>query len=246
MMKIRILFLLLAIFSSQIIYAQMTVLEDYPKDQYFYEGGAVDFYKEMHEYLINNKLKECGEKEIYQPRIIITKEAGVKLVKDNDTANIAKNKCAYNLSKEVIKNLKHWNPAEVKGNKMGAVTEFVFYPKDLMSNYKQGYNADAFIQSAQYPDGLKKFKSDFHDNFMSLFADYHINGEINLEIYVSGEGHITNPRIYPEVDNKNFNISFLRTLSRLKKTWKPAFYSNIPIKQKLVFPMKFSVEFGER
>ncbi|PIF43991.1 hypothetical protein CLU96_0918 [Chryseobacterium sp. 52] len=168
------------------------------------------------------------------------------MIKDNDTANIAKNKCAYDLSIQIIKNLKHWKAAEAKGMKIGAITEFVFYPKDLMSNYKKGYDADAFILSAQYPDGLKKFKTDFHDNFMSLFTDYHINGEINLEFYVNEEGHITNPRMYPEVDNKNFNISFMRTLSRLKKTWKPALYSNIPIKQKIIFPIKFSVEFSER
>lgn len=244
--RITRLLLLLLMLYSQISFAQMNVLEAYPDNQYFYEGGAVNFYKEAHEYLVNNKLKECDEKEIYQPRIIVTDKGMIKLVKDNDTINIAKNKCAYDLSKEVLKNLKHWKAAEVKGNKIGAVTEFLFYPKDLMSNYKVGYNADRFVLPAKYPGGREKFNTDFHDNFMAIFADYQLNGDLTLEFYVNEEGHIINPRIYPEVENKNFNIQFLRTFSRLKKAWKPAQYSNIPVKQKVVYPMKFSVNFSER
>lgn len=230
----------------QTFYAQMNVLENYPKGQDFYEGGLVGFYKDAHEYLVNNKRNECDGKEIYQPRIIVTALGSVKLVKDSDTLNIAKNKCAYDLSIEILKNLKGWKPAKVKGNTLGAVTEFIFYPKDLMSNYKAGYNADDFVLSSQYPGGLKKFNKDFHDNFQALFMDYHINGEVNLEFYVNEEGHIVNPRIYPSIDNKNFNIDFMRTLSRLKKVWKPALYSNIPIKQKIAFPVKFSIIFNER
>ncbi|SHG84374.1 hypothetical protein [Chryseobacterium sp. OV279] len=246
MNTIKFLFFFLLTTISQVFYAQMNVLEDYPKGQDFYEGGAVEFYKQAHEYLTQNKFKECGEKEIYQPRIMITKDGAVKKVKDNDTANIAKNKCAFDLSMQVLKNLKHWKTADVKGVKIGAITEFIFYPKDLMSNYKQGYNANSFVIHAQYPGGNKKLNSDFHDNFMTLFADYQIRGAFSLEFYVNDKGYITNPRIYPEIDNQNFNINFMRTLSRLKKVWKPALYSNIPVKQKIVYPMEFSVNFIQR
>lgn len=246
MMKIRVLLFFLLIFSSQVTYAQMNVLESYPQNQYFYEGGAVEFYKQAHEYLTHNQFKECGEKEIYQPRIIITKEGTVKKIKDNDTVNIAKNKCAFDLSMEVLKNLKNWKVADVKGVKIGAITEFIFYPKDLMSNYKKGYDARTFVIHAQYPGGNKKLNEDFHDNFMTIFADYQINGALSLEFYVNDKGYMTNPRIYPEIDNQNFNMNFLRTFSRLKKVWKPALYSNISIKQKIVYPMEFSVKFIER
>ncbi|GAB0156627.1 hypothetical protein CHRYSEOSP005_18940 [Chryseobacterium sp. Alg-005] len=222
------------------------VLDEYPKKQDFYEGGLTNFYKEAHDYLLNNNFKECDAREIYQPRILVTKDAVVKVVKDNDTAYIAKNKCAYDLSIEIIKNLKHWKSAEVKGGKIGAITEFIFYPKDIMSNYKDKYNANNFVISAQYPKGDKAFHRDFHDEFMALFADYHINGTINLEFYIDKEGHITNSRIYPQISDKKFNIDFLRTLSRLKETWKPALYLNIPIKERFVYPMNFSTNFRER
>jgi hypothetical protein len=222
------------------------VLDEYPENQDFYEGGIVNFYKEAHDYLINNNLKECGSNEIYQPRILITKDAVVKIIKDYDTLNIKQNKCAYDLSMGIIKNLKNWKPAEAKGMKLGAITDLVFYPKDLMSNYKEKYVAYNFMTSTQYPGGIKAFKKDFHDGFMMLFFDYHITGDINLEFYVDKDGYIVNPRIYPQINDKDFNIDFLRTLARLKKIWKPALYSNIPIKQRISYPMKFSMEFYER
>lgn len=246
MIMIKKIFILIFIISIKLLYSQNEVLDEYPKNQEFYEGGAVSFYKEIHEYLENNKFSECDAKEIYQPRIIVTKDAFVKLVQDGDTENIKNNKCAYDLAKEVVKNLKHWKPAEVKGRKIGALTEFIFYPKDVMSNYRENYKADTFITHAQYPDGNKVFSKDFHDNFMVLFEDYHINGDVNLEFYIDGNGHIVNPRIYPEIFDIKFNIDFLRTLSRLKKTWKPALYSNIPIKERIGMPLNFSITFIER
>lgn len=242
---IKIFMFLTTVFSSLFVEAQ--ILDEYPEKQDFYKGGMTAFYKEAHDYLINNKFKECDESQIYQPRILVTKDAVVKLITDNDTLNIAKNKCAHDLSIEIIKNLKNWKPAEVKGMKIGAISEFIFYPKDVMSNFKVNYNAVNFTRYAQYPDGgFRAFDRDFHDNFMALFGDYHINGSINLEFYISENGSIINPRIYPTIDDKNFNVAFLRTLSRLKKKWNPALYSNIPIKQRMTFPLNFSTNFRER
>lgn len=222
------------------------VLDEYPKNQDFYQGGIVNFYQEVHNYLITNKFQECDSKEIYQPRIMITRDAVVKIIKDNDTVHIAKNKCAYDLSMNILKNLTHWKPAEVKGGKIGAITEFILYPKDVMSNYKENYNAYNLVLPAQFPGGYKVFNKEFHDNFMAIFSDYHINGDVNLEFYINEDGTIVNPRIYPAIDNKSFNIDFMRTLSRLKKKWKPALYSNIPIKQRIAFPLNFSINFYER
>lgn len=222
------------------------VLDEYPKKQTFYKDGLVNFYKEAHEFLASNQVKECSDKEIYVPRILVTAEGIVKQIKDYDSLTIKNNKCAYDLSQLLMKNLKNWTPALVNGNKFGALGEFIVYPKDLMSNYKENYNADNFVMNAQYPDGNKKFDKEFHDNFMSLFSDYHINGKINLEFYVNEIGELVHPRIYPPIDNKAFNTDFMRTFKRLKKIWKPALYQNIPIKQRIAFPIQFSTSFEER
>ncbi len=242
MIKRLLGYITIIIFSS----CPAQILDEYPKGQDFYEGGLINFYKESHDYLVKNTIKKCGDQEVYQPRFIITKDAVVKLVKDSDTANIKKNKCAYDISLELLKNLKNWKPAEVKGKNLAALAEFILYPKDIMDNYRQNYNANSFMISAKYPGGYEKFREDFQNEFMSLFTDYHINGTVNLEFYIDKNGSITNPRIYPEIYDRKFNVDFLRTLSRLKKVWKPALYSNIPIKQKIVFPIDFSTNFYER
>lgn len=219
------------------------ILDEYPKNQTFYKDGISNFYKEVHEFLIKGNAKECDPKEIYVPRILITAEGKVKIVQDGDTLNISKNKCAYDLSMSVLKGLNNWNPAEVKGGKFGAITDFVFYPKDLMSNYKENYKAGEHITNAEYSDGKKKFEKDFHDNFMALFQDYHINGNVNIEFYINEVGEIINARIYPQIDNKDFNKDFFRALKRINKKWKPAFYSGLPIKQRFAFPVRFSTNF---
>ena len=239
--KILLLFTLISFFQ---INAQ--ILDEYPKNQDFYEGGLSNFYKEINDYLIKNNVSECDSKQIYQLRIIVTKDSGVKIIQDSDTENISNNKCAYDLSMAIIKNLNHWKPAEIKGNRYGAITEFIIYPKDLFKNYKTQYNPENFVINAQYPNGNKAFDKEFHDNFMALFADYHINGVVNIEFYINHEGKIVNPRIYPAIDNRAFNIDFMRTLARLKKVWKPALYSNLPIKQRIAFPVRFSTNFIER
>lgn len=228
------------------VFAFSQILDEYPKGQAFYKDGISNFYKEAHDFLIKENAKECDAAEIYVPRILVTSQGQVKSVKDSDTLNISKNKCAYNLSMAVLKGLKNWNPAEVKGGKLGAITDFVFYPKDLMSDYKENYNAYSSVTKAEYSDGMEKFHEAFHDHFMSLFFDYHINGNINIEFYVNESGEMINARIYPAIDNKDFNKDFFRTLKRMKKKWKPALYSGIPIKQRIAFPIIFSVKFNER
>lgn len=227
-------------------YFNAQVLDEYPKNQDFYEGGNVQFYKEINKILVENKSEECNINEIYQPRIIVKKDATIQIIKDYDEENIAKNKCAYDKAMFVLKNLSNWKPAVVHDNKFGAITEFIIYPKDVMSNYREGYDANRYVIGAQYPKGYKALDKDFHDNFMALFTDYHINGKFNLEFYISEEGKIIDPRIFPTIFDPVFNKEFLRTLSRLKKVWKPALYNNIPIKYRISYPMSFSITFEER
>lgn len=242
MMEKKFYLLVFLFFISQF---RSQILDEYPKNQDFYEGGLVSFYKEAHDFLMKSKAKECDKNEIYQPRIIITKEKVVKLIQDSDPENISKNRCAYDLSMELIKNLEKWKPAEVKGSKFGAITEFIIYPPDLMTNYQPGYNALNFIKYAKYPKGFNVFQKEFNANFRTLFRDYQIQGAINLEFYINQKGQISDTRIYPQVDNKAFNVDVVRTINRLNKTWMPAAYSGIPIKQRIAFPVQFTTTFTE-
>ncbi|OPG99335.1 hypothetical protein B2I21_05710, partial [Chryseobacterium mucoviscidosis] len=63
-------------FSAIVIFSvsHAQVLDEYPKNQEFYEGGMVNFYKEAHDYLSKGNFKKCSDQEIYQPRFVVTKD----------------------------------------------------------------------------------------------------------------------------------------------------------------------------
>ena len=239
--KITLVFL----FLGSVLHAQ-NILDEYPKGQTFYKGGEVTFYKEVHDLLKEKKFSECAENEIYVARILVTDQGKVKVIKDSDVANIAKNKCAHQLSLEIIKGLHNWSPAEVKGFQFGAISEFVLYPKDVMSNYTEGYMASNYITAPRYPGGYKAFSKIFNSNFKSLFNDYVIKGDVNLEYYVDENGYLTNLRIYPAIHEITFNQNALRAFQRLKKQWQPALYNEkIPLKYKMLHGLNFSVSYTD-
>lgn len=230
---------------TAIVHAQ--ILDKYPQGQTFYQGGIEKFYRDIHQVIIDKKLSPCENKdEIYFAKILVTKDNKVKFIKDFDSVSIAKNKCAYNLTLDVLKEINGFNAPEVKGYKISAITNFILFPNDLFENYKENYNPNNHLQEPVYSKGKQKFETDFHDNFMSLFDDYHVNGDLILDFTINEEGNIVNPNISPKIDNTLFAREFVRTLSRLDKKWKPALYRGIPVKFQFSIPMSFTVEFRER
>lgn len=241
MRKIIVLFLVFA----NILNAQ--ILDKYPNGQSFYEGGLEKFYSDIHKIIIDEKVSSCENKnEIYFAKILVTKEDKVKFIKDFDSISISKNKCAYDFTLSVLKELKGFKAAEVKGYKVSAIADFIMFPSDLFDAYKENYNPKNYLLAPQYSKGEEKFRKEFHDNFMTLFEDYHINGNLTLDFTINEDGKIVNPIISPKIDNVSFAREFLRTLGRIDKKWKPALYKNIPVKYQITIPMNFSTEFYEK
>jgi len=235
------------VFLFLISWCNAQVLNQYPKDQVFYKGGIEAFYKDVHAVFIDKKFNPCqNDNEIYFARILVTKENQVKFIKDNDSVAISKNKCAYDLTLNVLKELKGFNAPEVKGYKMAAVADFILFPKDLFERYQEGYNPYNYLVEPVYTKGKEKFKDDFHATFMSLFSNYHINGDVTLDFIIDEEGKIINPNVSPRLESQSFAKEFLRALSRIDKKWKPALYRGIPVKYLISMPMEFSINFYEK
>lgn len=223
------------------------VLNQYPENQNFYKGGLEKFYNDIHNVILEKKLAPCqNENEIYYARILITKENQVKFIKDDDSVSISKNKCAYDLTLNVLKELKGFTAPEVKGYKIAAITEFILFPKDLFERYQEDYNPNKYLVEPVYTKGKERFKEDFHSNFMSLFSNYHINGDVTLDFMINEEGKIVNPNVSPRLESQTFAKEFLRALSRMDKKWKPALYRGIPVKYMISIPMEFSTNFYEK
>lgn len=231
------------------LFSQDEILDKYPRNQEFYEGGISQLYSDIHQIIVDKKMVTCeNPKELYRARLLLTKEGEIKFVKDADTEIVAENKCAHDLSLKLAGYLKTktWNAAIVKGAKFSSIIELLIFPDDLFEKYRSGYNPYRFYKAATFKDGEEKMNAKFRDNFKSLFSEYHINGRFYLDFYIDKDGEIVSPGLEPDIMNDVFKREFFRTLRRLNQKWNPATFHDIPLKSKISMPMGFSVEYYQR
>lgn len=234
---------------NSFLFSQSEILDQYPRNADFYEGGISQLYNDINQIIIDKKLEPCeNPKELYRARLLLTKEGEIKFVKDPDSDNVAENKCAHDLSLKLATNLKtkSWNPAIVKGAKYSSIIELLIFPDDLFEKYRRGYNPYHFYKAATLKNGKDKLYTKFRNNFKSLFSDYHISGRFYLDFYIDKDGEIVSPGLQPDIMNDKFKREFFRTLQRLNGQWNPATFHEFPIKSKISIPMGFSVEYSEK
>lgn len=242
-MNIRILSLIIILF-SRLLTAQ--ILDEFPKKQEFYKGGVTELYKDIHQISLNKKLSTCNKKEIYQAKLLLTKDSKIKFITDFDSVNINKNKCAYDFTLEVLKELKNsdkWISAKVGEKHFDSIIRLFFVPNHLLENYTENYNPYKFYIPVTYAGGVDKMNKDIHDQFMAIFSDYHVNGKLFLDFVVDENGEIVNPIITPKVDNQSFNQDIFRALNRTKGQWISAKLDGISVKSRMTIPLNFSVNF---
>lgn len=245
-MKATFILLITCIFSS-LFSAQ--ILDEFPKKQEFYNGGLTELYKDIHNISINKKLSACKTKEIYQAKLLLTKEAKIKFITDFDSININKNKCAYDYTLNVLKELKNsnkWIAAKVNDKNFDAIIRLFFVPNHIIENYEERYTPYKFYIPVTYAGGVDKMNKDIHDQFMSIFSDYHVNGKLFLDFVVDENGEIVNPIITPKIDNEMFNKDIVRSIRRTEGKWNPALLDGIPVKSRMSIPLNFSINFWEK
>ena len=146
----------------------------------------------------------------------------------------------------MLKNDTNWQSAIVNGNKYDSVIDFIIFPNDFFDHYKSGYNPYNLAIPATYIGGKKKLDKDFHNNFMAIFQDYHVNGQFYLDFTIDEKGNAIDPYITPNIDNKIFTNEVFRSLKRMDGKWNPATINNVPLKYHFSVPLTFSVNFRER
>lgn len=110
-------------------YAQIEVLDRYPFGQDFYAGGLNQLNKEMVKIFKDQKLQPCERtEERYNVQIIIYEDSKISYVKDFDTLEVQKNKCAFDLSRKIFPYLKRWMPAKENGKVIAAITKIEIKP----------------------------------------------------------------------------------------------------------------------
>ncbi len=220
-----LLFLLPILFSAQI-------LQEFPKSQVPYLGGYNAFYKDFHDVIIAKNLETCSQKgEFYQLKLLINKDNSVNFIKDYSEENIAKNKCAYDLSREVVQSLKNWNAAKVDGMPQSAVATFVVFPDDLFDAYQEGYmpNITGPIYGNYKGNGAEEFRKGIVNIIDLRRFDWNDRFSVIVEFIITKDSKIENIKMIKSSSMDEFDKKIIYGVKSTAKRWKPATVNGKPV-----------------
>ena len=239
-MRYYFIFILFILYSNS--FAQ-DIYEQYPAGQTDYIGGNVQFYKDFHQVLIDKKLQPCENKnEAISFRIVVYPDKKIKYIKSEDSESLEKNKCAFELTKEVAKYLTGWNPAIVDGNKVAAVTSFWIIPHELFQELPQGYDPINDMEMATYEGGINNFrKKVFQSIDLSRFT---FTGTFRLEVtfIVETDGKMSDVQLAQSTGLKAFDDMVIKSISQIRNKWTPGSIHGIPVRYRFRLPLAFKMD----
>jgi hypothetical protein len=222
----KLIFLLFFIL-FQMSYAQLEVLASHPRGQNFYIGGINALQKEMIQIVKNKELMPCARTdEKYNVKVLINADATIKYVKDFDTVNINKNKCAFDYSRKIIPALKRWMPAKEGDKYIGAIAEFEIDPFFLY--YSKEDPKDNEWKSPKFKKGIQNFSSQMKEIF-EKYVDQNKYKHSSVSFFINEQGIMEDFIVnggYSEAENKNI----IRDLHKIKGTWEPGTFNGNPRK----------------
>ncbi|WP_156104429.1 hypothetical protein [Chryseobacterium populi] len=162
-------------------------------------------------------------------KILVYADASISYVKDFDSLNIEKKKCAFDFGRKLIPYLKRWVPAKEDDKFVGAIANveinpFLLYyskddPKDNIFTYpefKKGLPAFSYEVRRIFEQKIRK-NEDRYGSFSFTINEKGIMEDIKVE----GE--------YTDQEKKQLASD----LSKIKGEWNPASYNGIPRKYTL-------------
>ena len=239
---IKKIFIFYFICISVIFNAQ--ILDRYPKGLEFYEGGRVAFYKQFHELLLEKKIQPCENKnEDYIVKVVVYPDSKIKLVKQ-DSLTISNSKCSYEITREVLKYMKGWKPAEIEGTQHAALVEIPIYVDDLFDKYTDSYLPEIYFTNPEFDGGLNEFRKKVANNIdLARFSTKgSVTFRLEVSFFVDPEGKIQDLQLSQKTDNNEFNNMVLQSVKSIKKKWKPATFHSIPVKSYFRLPLSFNFE----
>ncbi|MGI9583653.1 hypothetical protein ACR1PO_20820 [Chryseobacterium sp. RRHN12] len=226
--------LLITFFTIKLIFAQNVVLDKYPYGQDFYAGGLNQLTKEMVKVVKEQKLLPCEKsEERYNVQILVYANSTINYVKDFDTVDIQKNKCAFDFSRKIIPHLKRWMPAKVNEKFTGAITKIEINPFYLVNSKDDPSKNEK--KNPTFKKGIKAFRFEIK----SIFESYIKKNEDKralLTFVVNENGEMEDFKIEGDFfDYEKKDI--INSLSKIKGKWNPATFNNIPIRAKISQPI---------
>lgn len=226
--------LLIIFFTTKLIFAQIEVLDKYPYGQDFYAGGLNQLNKEIVKIVKEQKLQPCERsEERYNVQILVSENSTINYVKDFDTINIQKNKCAFDFSRKIIPHLKRWMPAKENGKFIGAIAKIEINPFYLVNSKDDPSKNEKEI--ATYKKGMKAFGFEIK----SIFERYVKKNEDKrawLIFVVNENGDMEDFKIEGDFSD-NDKKDIINSLSKIKGKWNPATFNNIPVRYRIRQPL---------
>lgn len=228
----RKIFLLILFVLYNLLQAQQLeeVLGSYPKGQDFYKGGPKSLFIEMKGIIFEQNLKPClNSEETYALPVIVKPDSTISFVKDFDSVNIAKNKCAYYMGRKIVPHLKNWVPARENNVNVSAITEILIYPFFL-----ENFNTDIkknIITQVKHSKGSEYFAREVRYIFFKEIGEN--DGRLSTLVFTITEGgnmedlYVEGPNL-TEINKKNI----IRKVLQIKGKWTPATLNGVPFKEK--------------
>ena len=223
----RIKLFLILLLSGFFSLSDAQILNEYPEGKDFYAGGINALSADVLQAIKLADLKPCANKEeIYTISVLVNPDSKINLVKDFDTLNIQKNKCAFEFSKKLLPHLKKWQPAKVDDLPVKAVATFTVKPADLFYTEKNEIST-----APEFPKGLHNFRMIVKDIFEKSLK-HNKYGRTELTFVVGLAGNIEDVLVKGDY-NERERKQLIHEITNIKERWKPATVDGQPVKYRM-------------
>ncbi|WP_379967934.1 energy transducer TonB [Epilithonimonas sp. UC225_85] len=243
-MKIKVILIILFPVFSLWLHAQ-NKYPDFPKDQHSYLGSYPEFFKDFHKILIDKNLKPCeNKKEFFNASILIKSENSAELL-DLDSTGLQKNKCSFELTKEVIKYMDKWMPAKIDEKEVPAIKRIPVYPDDLFENYKEGYNfVDTYYEKTDF--NIAELRKEVVKKINLNGFGFKGKGKLTVitKFTINYLGKLDDLKIENSSGSQRLDEMIMDAIkqTQINKHWKPAKTHEMPINSYFSFPITVSVD----
>ncbi|MBP0613178.1 energy transducer TonB [Chryseobacterium sp. cx-311] len=208
----------------------------FPQEQEFYRGGKIKLFDKIRTLLKDHNLQPCeDDQQFYTASVLIRENATAVFVKDFDSANIARNRCAYDMFRKVLPHLKGWVPAEVGGKPTAAIAEVRFIPADHFEEKR--FHPNEFTKQPEFPGGFAAFQKEFGKNFNSKSVDSDAKTiSIQVSFDVNELGKMENIKVTGD-HNWDLAVAAVAAVQRITMRWKPAEVNGKAVKASMRLPI---------
>lgn len=211
-------------FLSISVFVKAQTFDLLPENTNPYEGGPVQFYKDLNDVLIKNNFKPCNNRpsEMFLADIeIVNGEAKVVNKKFNED-------CVTELflkAFQEVNKLEKWSDNSRKQRKFS----ILFYPIDYFASFKEGYTTEGLKKEAQFPGGIEEFKNKLSNNVKKQKIKNANGLKVKIRFKVNQEGILNNIYVESGDLDSSDKEKIVEAVEKIDKKWSPETFRGQPL-----------------